>query len=168
MSDVFKFNEDQYLKEIEQYIENTYNSHYGGKIQTIEYIMDKMNGFDYFKGTILAYVDRFGKKDGHNRKDLIKAIHFLMLTLFYLDKKNSETQPTANISISDLPNKEISELIMLPETANLSLTGIAYRPYDPRFTSTAVISVEDKINYMTFNMPEPVEYNINREFYNDR
>jgi hypothetical protein len=35
-----------------------------------------------FRNTALKYLWRYGKKNGNNRDDLMKALHYIMLTLY--------------------------------------------------------------------------------------
>ncbi len=84
----YKYEEDTLLKEIKEYIDTTYTQHYSGKTQVLEWIMENMNGMDYIKGNVLKYVVRFGRKEGNNRKDIMKAIHYLMLMMYFSDKQD--------------------------------------------------------------------------------
>ena len=41
----------------------------------------------------MKYAQRFGKKDGKNRKDLLKILHYTMIALYNLDMElNNETE----------------------------------------------------------------------------
>lgn len=84
----YKFSEGAILDEIKEYIDSTYNGHYAGKTQVLEWIMENLNGIDFLKGNILKYVVRFGKKEGNNRKDILKAIHYLILLLYFSSKSS--------------------------------------------------------------------------------
>jgi hypothetical protein len=35
------------------------------------------------RDTAIKYLARYGKKDGRNRKDLLKAIHYIVLMMHY-------------------------------------------------------------------------------------
>lgn len=89
----YKFNERQYIDELHKYIDSTYSEHYSGKegnkIQVTEFIMEHCENFDWLKGNVVKYVSRFGKKDGYNRKDILKTLHYALLMLHYHDKKNT-------------------------------------------------------------------------------
>ncbi len=86
-----KFNEDQILEEIKKYTEDTYKQHYSGMEedapQTLE-LMGKipLRMLHFCTMSALKYVDRYGLKEGYNRKDLLKAIHFLVISLYVHDK----------------------------------------------------------------------------------
>ena len=43
--------------------------------------MDCGHGMGFFLGNVLKYTQRYGKKDGHNRKDLLKILHYALLAL---------------------------------------------------------------------------------------
>jgi len=70
----YKFNENEILEEIQKYVDSTYIQHYAtGKIQSTEFIVDSGHGLGFTIGNILKYAQRYGKKDGFNRKDLLKS-----------------------------------------------------------------------------------------------
>ena len=74
----YKFNEGEILKEIQKYVDSTYEQHYAtGKIQSTEFILDTGHGLGFTIGNIIKYAQRYGKKDGFNKKDLYKVIHML-------------------------------------------------------------------------------------------
>ena len=78
----YKFNEKEILEEIQKYVDSTYQQHYAtGKIQTTEFIVDNGHGLGFTIGNILKYAQRYGKKDGFNRKDLFKVIHYAIIAL---------------------------------------------------------------------------------------
>ena len=89
----FKYNEDKILADIQQYIESTYNQHYVGKdsIQTID-VWDSLDMADQMcQGTAIKYLMRFGRKDGYNKKDLLKAIHYIVLLMYFAGGKEDDT-----------------------------------------------------------------------------
>ena len=78
----YKFNEKEILEEIQKYVDSTYEQHYAtGKIQSTEFILDSCHGLGFTIGNILKYDQRYGKKDGFNRKDLFKVIHYAIIAL---------------------------------------------------------------------------------------
>lgn len=77
----YKYNEDKILKELQEYIDTTYNAHYVGEnnIQTVD-VWDAVGiGPESFQSNVLKYAMRYGKKDGYNKKDLLKIIHYTIL-----------------------------------------------------------------------------------------
>lgn len=85
----YKFDEDRLLKELKEYVDATYGQHYakGEKIQVTEFIMSHLETPDFLRGNVLKYMTRYGLKDGYNRKDLMKAMHYLLLLLCYHDRR---------------------------------------------------------------------------------
>ena len=84
----YKYNEDNFLKEIGDYINSTYTAHYSGKYQATDMIIDAGHGTGFCIGSIMKYAKRYGKKDGYNRKDLLKIIHYAIIQLYNQDNNN--------------------------------------------------------------------------------
>jgi hypothetical protein len=82
----YRYNEDKTLKELKSYIDTTYNQHYSrDKFQATEFIIDGGHGEGFCIGNVLKYAQRYGKKDGRNRKDLLKIIHYAIIMLHVHD-----------------------------------------------------------------------------------
>ena len=78
----YKFNEGALLAELQAYVDATYGEHYSrNRFQSSGFIMDCGHGMGFFLGNVLKYTQRYGKKDGHNRKDLLKILHYALLAL---------------------------------------------------------------------------------------
>jgi hypothetical protein len=78
----YKYSEDRILKELQEYIDKTYSAHYShNRFQATEFIMDSGHGEGFCIGNILKYSQRYGKKDGKNRNDLLKVIHYGIMAL---------------------------------------------------------------------------------------
>ena len=79
-----KYNEDKILKEIGEYIANTYGEHYSTTKEGMQ-AQDMLRHLDidkdFCQANAIKYLCRYGKKDGKNRKDLLKAIHYIVLLL---------------------------------------------------------------------------------------
>jgi hypothetical protein len=100
----YKYSEDRLLTELKNYIDKTYTEHYSrGKIQTTEFIIDNGHGIGFTAGNIIKYCQRFGKKDGKNRKDIMKVLHYAIIMLHTHDL---ETQALAQQTPK--PTKDIS------------------------------------------------------------
>lgn len=90
----FKYQEDKILDEIEKYIESTYGQHYASSVKSIQ-TFDAINEIDgseawrFYRNCALKYLWRFGKKQGFNKMDLLKAIHYLVL-VYYMKIWNDE------------------------------------------------------------------------------
>jgi len=84
----YKYDEDKALEELKNYIDNTYDEHYSrNKFQATEFIIDGGHGEGFCIGNILKYAQRYGKKNGKDRKDLLKIIHYTIIALFVHDKE---------------------------------------------------------------------------------
>ena len=78
----YKFKEGEILEDIKEYIDNTYDSHYAKTVkQATEIIIDQGHGTGFCMGNILKYAQRYGKKEGHNKNDLLKFIHYAIIQL---------------------------------------------------------------------------------------
>ena len=79
----YKFNEGQIIQDLKNYIDKTYESHYanGVKRQATEIIIDQGHGTGFCMGNILKYAQRYGKKEGRNKNDLMKVIHYAIIQL---------------------------------------------------------------------------------------
>lgn len=82
----YKFHEDKILNELRAYIDGTYGEHYSrNKFQATEFIIDGGHGVGFTVGNILKYAQRYGKKNGYNRKDILKIIHYAIILLYIHD-----------------------------------------------------------------------------------
>ena len=87
----YKYNEDMTLKELCDYIDSTYDEHYSkNKFQATEFIIDGGHGEGFCIGNILKYAQRYGKKDGKNRKDLLKVLHYGIIALHINNMENDD------------------------------------------------------------------------------
>jgi len=87
----YKYNEGELLKEFSQYIDKTYAQHYSlNKYQSTEFIIDSGHGEGFCIGNILKYAQRYGKKGGKNRADLLKVLHYGLFMLHVHDKQETK------------------------------------------------------------------------------
>lgn len=85
---MYRFCEDHYVEEIQKYIDTTYEQHYAqDKYQATDVILDAGYGEGFCIGNILKYCKRYGKKEGRNRKDLLKVIHYAIIMLHIHDEQ---------------------------------------------------------------------------------
>lgn len=78
----YKYSEEKILAELQDYIDKTYGEHYSqNKFQATEFIMDSGHGVGFCIGNIMKYAQRYGKKEGYNRKDLLKVLHYAIMAL---------------------------------------------------------------------------------------
>tara|TARA_A100001391_G_scaffold180475_1_gene145980 strand:- start:108 stop:386 length:279 start_codon:yes stop_codon:yes gene_type:complete len=87
----YKYNEGNLIAEIKDYIDGTYGEHYSiNKYQATEFIIDGGHGEGFCIGNVLKYAQRYGKKDGYNRKDLMKIIHYAIIAMYNHDLYHEE------------------------------------------------------------------------------
>ena len=89
----YKYNENKALVELEKYINTTYDEHYSkNKFQATEFIIDSGHGEGFCIGNIMKYAQRYGKKNGKDRRDLLKVIHYGIIALHINDMENGENE----------------------------------------------------------------------------
>ena len=102
MAHYFKYHEKEILKDIEEYVSRTYQGHYTGKshefrnVQTIDLMASKELASGFCQANILKYGSRYGNKDGRNKKDLMKVIHYAMLLLHFDEHYGTPSMPSGN------------------------------------------------------------------------
>ena len=98
----YKYHEEEILKDIEEYVSGTYQGHYTGnshefrKVQTIDLMASKDLAASFCQANILKYGSRYGNKDGKNKKDLMKVIHYAMLLLHFDGHYGEPSMPSGN------------------------------------------------------------------------
>ena len=91
----YKYSEDRLLEELRNYIDDTYDGHYSqNQFQATEFIMDSGHGDGFCIGNIIKYAQRYGKKDGYNRKDLLKVLHYGIMALHNHDMTRGNRNET--------------------------------------------------------------------------
>lgn len=99
----FKFKEDSFIKELYQYVKTTYNEHYteDDNIQFMDLIMaDRQFGIGFLKHNASKYILRYGKKEGFNKKDLLKSLHYILLLLYKVEKDTNKEKENKNETIT--------------------------------------------------------------------
>jgi hypothetical protein len=87
----YKYDEDAILTDLNEYIDSTYNEHYSkNKYQATEFIIDGGHGEGFCIGNIMKYAQRYGKKNGKDKSDLLKVLHYGIIALHVHDMENSE------------------------------------------------------------------------------
>ena len=78
----YKFDEDGALDELREYIDSTYSGHYAtDKYQATDIIIDSGFGEGFCMGNIIKYGKRYGRKNGKNREDIMKILHYGIIML---------------------------------------------------------------------------------------
>lgn len=96
---VYKYKEDVALKKVTDYINSTYGQHYvgNGDIQTVDFWESLGSLETTCRDTAIKYLARYGKKGGRNEKDLLKAIHYIVLMMY----ANPVNEVPKNLNIQD-------------------------------------------------------------------
>ena len=103
----YKYHEEEILKDIEEYVSLTYQGHYTGKsheyrnVQTIDLMASRDLAPHFSQANILKYGSRYGSKDGKNKKDLMKVIHYAMLLLHFDGHYGKPSMTSGNIDQID-------------------------------------------------------------------
>ena len=98
----YKYHEQEILKDIEEYVSRTYQGHYTGtkhefrKVQTIDLMAARDIAAQFCQANILKYGSRYGSKDGRNKTDLLKVIHYAMLLLHFDGHYGDSSMPTGD------------------------------------------------------------------------
>ena len=98
----YKYHEEEILKDVEEYVSRTYQGHYTGtkhefrKVQTIDLMAARDIAAQFCQANILKYGSRYGSKDGRNKTDLLKVIHYAMLLLHFDGHYGEPSMPTGN------------------------------------------------------------------------
>ena len=104
MAHYFKYHEEEILKDIQEYVSGRYQGHYTGKsheyrnVQTIDLMASKELASAFCQANILKYGSRYGNKDGKNKKDLMKVIHYAMLLLHFDNHYGEPSMPSGNLN----------------------------------------------------------------------
>lgn len=86
---MYKFEENTHIQELEDYINSTYSQHYAtDKYQATDVIIDSGHGEGFCIGNIMKYAKRYGNKEGKNKKDLLKILHYGIIMLYVHDTEN--------------------------------------------------------------------------------
>jgi len=114
----YKYNEDTSIKQLQNYIDETYSQHYVSKdIQVVD-MWESLGTLETTsRDTAIKYLARYGKKGGKNKKDLLKAMHYIILMMY------ADTTEYAKNPGSDWYGQKLEPLKPLTES-DLSSLGI--------------------------------------------
>jgi hypothetical protein len=90
----WKYEEDKTLKQIEEYLTSTYQSHYtseNSKTQTLDLIESIGDAEAFTRSNAIKYLSRFGKKNGKSKMDILKAIHYCILLYHFAGLHSNKT-----------------------------------------------------------------------------
>lgn len=109
----YKYDEDKHVDEVQKYLAGTYGEHYVAKdIQVID-IWESLDSLETTaRDTAIKYLCRYGKKAGKNKKDLLKAIHYILLMMYASEKGEGKVdtsrQGTSPINITSVPERTLN------------------------------------------------------------
>ena len=98
----YKYHEEEILRDIEEYVSSTYQGHYTGtkhefrKVQTLDLMAARDIAPQFCQANILKYGSRYGSKNGKNKTDLMKVIHYAMLLLHFDGHYGEPSMPSGN------------------------------------------------------------------------
>lgn len=89
----YKYSEGQIISDFKDYIDSTYGEHYMTEDQSLECFdawIALGDSTPTFRNTALKYLWRYGKKNGSNKKDLLKTLHYVLMCLYVDHYKDSK------------------------------------------------------------------------------
>ena len=87
----YAFSEDKVIRELQKYVDGTYEKHYAKrKYQATQFIEDCGHGEGFCMGNILKYAQRYGRKNGKSRADLMKILHYAIIMLHIHDTESED------------------------------------------------------------------------------
>ncbi len=92
----WKYEEDLTMKQVREYLSETYRSHYvskESKTQTLDLVEAIGDAEPFCRSNAIKYLSRFGKKNGKSKGDILKAIHYCIL-LYHFSGLHNETKGT--------------------------------------------------------------------------
>lgn len=79
----YKYNEAEYISELVNYIDSTYGQHYVNQgIQVVDVWQSMGTLNTTARDTAIKYLARYGRKNGKNKADLLKAMHYIILMMY--------------------------------------------------------------------------------------
>ncbi len=87
----YAFGENKSIQDLKDYVDGTYSQHYAkGKYQATEFIVDCGHGPGFCMGNLLKYAQRYGRKGGKNKNDLMKILHYGIIMLHIHDMESED------------------------------------------------------------------------------
>jgi hypothetical protein len=88
----YKYAEDRIVADFKAYLDKTYGQHYKSETAQIECFdawIALGDSTPTFRNTALKYLWRYGKKNGSNKDDLMKTLHYVLMCM-YVDHYRSK------------------------------------------------------------------------------
>lgn len=89
----WNYREDQIVDDFYDYLKSTYNQHYTTEeegLQCFDAWIAMGDATPTFRNTAIKYLWRYGKKGGNNKKDLLKAMHYILLCMYNDHYRNTK------------------------------------------------------------------------------
>lgn len=95
----YKYNEGELITEFKNYVDATYGQHYvmDEELQALDVWLALGNAPETSRDTALKYLMRYGKKDGFNRKDILKTMHYCILLLEFQRRREEKQKQKADM-----------------------------------------------------------------------
>ena len=87
-----KYNEDQSIEALKEYVSSTYGGHYtsdNNNVQTLDLIESVGDAEAFCRSNAIKYLSRYDKK-GQAKRDILKALHYSLL-LYHFSGQLNET-----------------------------------------------------------------------------
>jgi len=81
----YKYAEGQIISDFKKYVDKTYDQHYKTEdksIQCFDAWIALGEATPTFRNTALKYLWRYGKKNGNDKNDLMKVLHYTLMCLY--------------------------------------------------------------------------------------
>lgn len=81
----YKYDEHVIIADFHDYIDKTYGEHYKTDEKSVECFdawIALGDSTPTFRNTAIKYLWRYGKKNGNNKDDLLKALHYTLMCLY--------------------------------------------------------------------------------------
>ena len=88
-----KYNEDQSIEALKNYISTTYGGHYtsdNNSVQTLDLIESVGDAESFCRSNAIKYLSRYDKK-GQAKRDILKALHYSLLLYHFSGQLNETT-----------------------------------------------------------------------------
>jgi hypothetical protein len=81
----YKYAENKILNDLKDHLDGTYSQHYKTdeeNLQAFDAWIALGDAGPTFRNTAIKYLWRYGKKNGKNKEDLLKALHYICMCLY--------------------------------------------------------------------------------------
>ena len=89
----YKYAEDRIIADFKAYIDKTYSQHYKTEqedFQAFDAWIALGDSTPTFRNTAIKYLWRYGKKNGNNKDDLMKTLHYVLMMIYNDHYRNTK------------------------------------------------------------------------------